>query len=101
MIAFALYEHKSESWRPTPISRGISMGGPGLESNLGLPYSKPTHNYLSYIAHQLVSFYEAYKIYKITVSQSTIRTDVHIFVRNSMYHRTLYNVKMYIKARIY
>ncbi len=44
--------------RPTPVSspllsRGISRGVQGRESNPGLPYSRPTHCYLSYAAPYL------------------------------------------------
>jgi hypothetical protein len=35
------------------LRKGISIGVPSRESNLGLPYSKPTHYYLSNAAPYL------------------------------------------------
>ncbi len=48
--------YKLQLLRPTPLSsllllrRGISLVVPSRESNPGLPYSKPTHYFLSYAA---------------------------------------------------
>ncbi len=56
-----MLNNKSQSLKPTlnsslltlTLSRGISLGVPGWDSNPGLPYSKPTHYCLSYAAPKM------------------------------------------------